>query len=115
MFKLWKGEFRLVKHQFRINLDRKLFDTLEATAHTQKVSINQLIVGVLAKEFGEGKDQIILGWVKLDRWGELDHHPEDPMPCTECGQDILTSDAYVGLVKNGGFHGPVCGGCATSE
>lgn len=56
-------------------------------------------------------DTIIIGWVKLDRWGEL----ERDEVCDECGQDIVAGDAYVGLVASGGYHGPVCGACATSE
>ena len=105
----------MTNHQFRINLDKSLFETLREAARIQDISINELIVGVLADKFGDGASRIIIGWVKLDRWGEIDHHKEEPAECPGCGQDMDSANAYVGLVQTGGFYGPVCGGCAISE
>lgn len=63
----------------------------------------------------DGNRPVVLGWVRLDRWGELDHHAEDPAECPECGQDIDPQNAYVGLLSNGQNYGPVCRSCGSSE
>lgn len=99
--------------RFTLRCPPALAKQLQEAADAGNRSLHAEALQRLAASF-QG-DKIILGWVKLDRWGELDHHKEEPAECPECGQDMNPGDAYVGLVQMGGFYGPVCGGCATSE
>lgn len=92
-----------------IRLNDGLVAKIAVSAKANGRSVNNEIEQRLTQSFAT--DPIIIGWVKLDRWGEL----ERDEVCDECGQDIKPNDAYVGLVASGGYHGPICGGCATSE
>lgn len=102
------------RHQYRINVPVELFEALRERSRQQGISINELIVDALADRFADMRPHV-LGWVKLDRWGELDHHSEDPAECPECGQDMDIANAYVGLLSSGQFYGPVCRACGSSE
>ena len=95
--------------RFTLRCPPDLADKLQTAATAGNRSLHAEALQRLQASF-QG-DAIILGWVKLDRWGELDRDEV----CDECGQDLKPGDAYVGLVASVGFHGPVCGGCATSE
>ena len=101
------------RHQYRINVPVELFEALREQSRQQGISINELIVDALAAKFADMRP-IVLGWVKLDRWGELDP-AEEPAQCPECGQDIDINNAYVGLLSSGQFYGPVCRACGSSE
>lgn len=106
------------KHQYRINIDRDLFDTLTEVAHQHRVSVNQLIVDTLAERFHEQRHAITIAWIKVARWGELSDRDEEGNPsviCPECGQDIDKGNCFVALLSNGQHCGPVCDICATSE
>jgi hypothetical protein len=64
----------------------------------------------LLRDHLEDRKPIVLGWLKLDRWGEVD--AED---CPECGQELDRRNAYVALMSDGAVYGPVCNICATSD
>lgn len=102
------------RHQYRINVEARLFNTVREEAGRQGISINELINDLLSEAFAEVRPHV-LGWVRLDCWGELDHHAEEPAQCPECGQDMDINDVYVGLLNNGQFYGPVCRACGSSE
>jgi hypothetical protein len=52
----------------------------------------------------------VLGYVALDRPGELDEDAE----CRECGQP-LGIPIYVAITGDGAVIGPLCSRCASSE
>lgn len=73
---------------------------------------------IIARLEASRTDAIVLGWVKLARWGEVDDHNEsgDIAPeCPECGQDMDKANCYIALLSNGQHYGPVCDICATNE
>lgn len=51
----------------------------------------------------------VVGWIKLDRPGDLDEESE----CPECGQAL--DWPWLAILSNGAWTGPVCSACATSE
>lgn len=90
---------------------------LDAIAAHRGVNRHQMVVDMLTHLIGENRPHI-LGWIKIDRWGEVDEREEfddATATCPECSQDINTAQAYIGLLDNGQHYGPVCAGCATSE
>ena len=51
----------------------------------------------------------VVGWLRLDRVGELDVDE----PCPECG--LPMDEVWAGLLDNGQWVGPRCPLCAATE
>lgn len=88
-----------------VAMDEVLYAAIQAAAKQNGRSMTQEAAARLGQSLGA---DLVIGWVKLDRWGEL-----DDKDCPECGQEI--GQAYVGLLQSGGTYGPVCDICATNE
>lgn len=98
------------------NVPASTHANIAAQCAARNVTQQELLVELLEREFG--KPPAVLGWVRLDRWGEVDERDEPGnayATCIECGGDIDTAAAYVALLTDGAIRGPVCVGCATSE
>ena len=62
-------------------------------------------------------DALVLGWLKVARWGEIEDRDDEGNPfveCPECGQDMDKNNCYIALLSNGQHYGTVCNECATS-
>lgn len=89
--------------------------TLAAACVARNMTQQDLLAELLEREFGN--PPAVLGWLKLDRWGEIDERDEPGdayATCKECGGDIDTAAAYMALLTDGSMRGPVCAECATS-
>lgn len=76
----------------------------------------ELLAELIEREFGN--PPAVVGWLHLDRWGELDNRDEPGdayATCLDCGGDIDTAAAYMGLLTDGTMRGPLCAACATSQ
>lgn len=104
---------------YRLQLDPKLYNTVQEAAHDQRIPMNEFITNALVVAVdGNERKPIVLGWVKLARWGELSDRDDEGRPaidCPECGQGMTKDAAYIGLLSNGQHYGPVCDICAVSE
>jgi len=98
-----------------IRLPDNLAEYIELLATANKRSQQQEIIARLEQS---RTDAIVLGWLKLDRWGELDDHDDEgnlSVECPECGGEIDKDAAYIGILSSGQHIGPICAGCAISE
>lgn len=107
------------RQSYRMQIDINLYQDVKKAAHNAGISMNEFIAQSLTVAVGYDENKpIVLGWVKLSRWGEVDDHDENgniAISCPECGQDMDRSNCYVALLSNGQHYGPVCSACATSE
>jgi len=98
-----------------IRIPDDVADPIKESAASNGRSLNAEIVESLTNSY---KPVYVIGYVKLDRWGDLDERQEygDALAlCEVCSQDVDASAAYVALMSNGKNVGPLCSGCATSE
>ena len=65
-------------------------------------------VPLLERHFGQAA--LVAGYIRLDRWGDLDPASH----CPECDQPFGDLP-WVAVRANGDADPPVCGRCATSE
>ena len=65
-------------------------------------------VPLLERHFGQAA--LVAGYVRLDRWGDLDPASH----CPECDQPFGDLP-WIAVRANGDIGPPVCGRCATSE
>lgn len=102
----------------RLRIDDTLGQQLAALAEEQGISRNELISNLLQQHVTTNPPGIVLAWLKADRWGEIDDRDEIDdamMECPECGQDIITANAWFAVMSSGKLSGPVCQDCAISE
>lgn len=90
-------------------LPADLLAVINAAAAQAGISRTQLVIDVLTERFGDVEHQppILLGWIAIDRPGELDDYD-----CPECGQNM--HDPHIGIMSSGILTDVVCGGCAGS-
>lgn len=101
----------------RLRVTDKLADALTASANDAGTSRHELIVNILQRYVDDNPTGIVLAWIKVDRWGEIDDRNEIDdayAACPECGQDIDTANAWFAVMSNGKLAGPRCAACATS-
>lgn len=90
---------------------------LDRLARQAETSRQQYVADLIRERIGQNPPAVI-GWLRLDRWGELDQRDEPGdayATCPECGEGIDTAAAYMALLTDGTMRGPVCAGCATSQ
>lgn len=100
------------------NLEQSLVDSLNEIAQARGVAREHMLAELLAQFVTEDRTSAVLGWVKLDRWGEIDDRDEVHdayAECPSCGQDIDTSMAFMAVLGSGKMEGPYCAGCASSD
>ena len=93
---------------------RRHLDELTASGETQTSVMERAITALWQSEIA--KPPAVIGWLRLDRWGELDERdePSDAYATCACGEPIDPANAWVQVVADGRVLGPVCEGCATS-
>jgi hypothetical protein len=79
---------------------------IDQAAAAAGLSKQELLLTLLVTTYAE--PPAVVGWVKLDRRGEL-----DGADCPECGQQL--DEVWAGLLTNGQWIAPRCKWCATSE
>lgn len=91
---------------------------LDQLARQAKQSRQAYVLNLIREHLGENKPDVVIGWLKLDRWGEKDEREEVDEPlaiCPVCGDGIDPNAAYVAVIADGRVIGPYCNECATSE
>lgn len=83
---------------------------LKALARQRGVTLNDVALEAVREFLQTNDPQLCLGYVEVAQRGDLTADDE----CTECGQE-LGWPYYVGLMADGGVHGPVCDVCAGGE
>lgn len=82
--------------------------TLDALAHNSHTSRQEYVLTLIRQHISDSPANVILGYIRIDRRGDLDADTE----CPECGQDL--KEPYLWFRADNTF-GVVCSGCATSE
>jgi hypothetical protein len=82
-----------------------LNEQIDAAAAAAGVSKQELLLTLLVTTYAE--PPAVIGWVKLDRPGEVDGD------CPECGQEL--GEVWAGLLTNGQWVAPRCKWCAVSD
>lgn len=80
-------------------------------AESTGLSITDLLAAaapLLQRHFRRG--ELVAGYVRLDRWGDLDASAH----CPECGQPFGDLP-WIAVRANGTITSPICSRCATSE
>lgn len=102
---------------FTMRLPDDLVSALDRLAHQNNTSRTEYIASVLQAHVSDNRPDVILGWLKRDRPGEVDERsePDDPAEsCRSCGRAI-TDSGWFAVVADGRVIGVFCGECATSE
>lgn len=98
------------------NVPTSTHANIAAQCAARNITQQELLAEFLEREFG--KPPAVIGWIRLDRWGEIDQRDEPGdayATCPDCDEDIDTAAAYMALLTDGTMRGPVCTGCATSQ
>lgn len=97
-----------------IRFPSSLLDMLRQAAGDNNRSFQNEVISRLGASFEEDA-AIVVGWLRLDRWGEIDDRDEADeaiASCPGCGQDIDTANAWMAVLSSGKLAGPYCAGCA---
>jgi hypothetical protein len=99
-----------------IRFNASLLDMLKQEASDNNRSFQNEVIKRLEESLTPDTS-VVVGWLRLDRWGEIDDRGEvsDAYAECSCGQDIDITAAYMAVMSNGTLAGPFCAGCATSE
>lgn len=98
------------------NVPEATHANISAACAARGITQQELLAELLESKFGN--PPAVKGWIKLDRWGELDERDEPSdayATCPECGERIDPTAAYVALLGDGRIEGPYCTACATSQ
>ena len=87
---------------------RQAFDRLAKTTGLSLTDLLTAAVPLLERYFRQA--ELVTGYIRLDRWGDLDESAH----CPECDQPFGDLP-WVAVRANGDADPPVCGRCATSE
>lgn len=90
-------------------------EKLDALKKSTGASLSALViraVDMLAAEMTAPRHDIVIGFIRLDRVGEID----SDATCVECERDLdLARGVWMRVHAAGDLSGPVCATCATSE
>lgn len=92
--------------------------TLDQLAHQSHQSRQAYVLDLLRNHVGNNRPDVVIGWLRLDRWGELNDRdePDDPpATCPQCGGGVGAANAWLAVVADGRIIGPYCDGCAVSD
>ena len=87
------------------DLPKATLATIKSVAAEQGISQQELLAGLIEREYGEPPTVVM--WID-GRLGE-----QDEAICPECHQEM--NSAHVALLSNGILTKPVCKLCATNE
>ena len=81
-------------------------------AHQRETSLSKLAADLVRIELEANDPQVCLGWIEIDRPGDIDLDSD----CPTCDYKLnQLGSMFVALMADGSTYGPVCGLCATSE
>lgn len=98
------------------NITDSTASNIRQEAERQNISRQEMLSRLIEERYGS--PPVVVGWLKLDRWGELDQREEQDNPlaiCPECGEGVDPADAWLAVIADGRVLGPYCGECATSQ
>jgi len=86
---------------------------MQELARQRGATQNDIYLQAVAAFVEAADPQICLGWIKIDRPGDI---PNSEDVCPECGFDLADNPPlFVAMMADGSVYGPVCNTCATSE
>jgi len=88
---------------------RRRYDELIERTGKSLTDLLTIAVGLLEQHFQHYDPQLLVGYIQVDRFGDLEPTSE----CPECGQEF-GGLPFVRLHGDGGLSGPLCARCASS-